>query len=82
MEPHTCPEQSYSTEGIPAACELKPRSSQVAAEEGLQIPAFGLLCQMSSGDLALLVTSTSYEKYVMEQGFTLKCPVIHLPIVF
>lgn len=69
-------------EGIPAACKFKLLSSQVAAEEALQSPAFGLLCQMSSGDLTLLVMSMSYEKYVTENGFTLKYPVIHLPVVF
>jgi len=37
---------------------------------------------MSSGDLAYFVMSLSYKKYMIEQGFTLKCLVVHLPAVF
>ena len=61
---------------------LSPSQARQQLKRRLKALPFGLLCQMSSGDLVLFVMSVSYEKYVTEWGFTLKCPVIRLSVVF
>lgn len=61
---------------------LSPSQARQQLKRCCEALPFGLFCQMSSGDLAFFVVSVSYEKYVMEHRFTLKYPVIHLPVAF